>query len=91
MPGDRICPFKGILGKGLMPEAVREAIRYLFEEIGLDVIFCGYFLSNSRSRRVQEKFGFRHYALGTYKTMFGTIEEEAVNMLKKEDWPSAGS
>ncbi len=74
-------------GKGLMPEAVREVIRYLFEEIGLDVLFCGYFLSNSRSRRVQEKCGFRHYAFGTYKTIFGTVEEEAVNILKKEDWP----
>ena len=73
-------------GQGLMPEAVKEVIRYLFEEIGLDVILCGYFLSNMQSKRVQEKCGFRHYAFGTYKTMFGTVEEDAVNILTKEDW-----
>ncbi|MBO4367794.1 MAG: GNAT family N-acetyltransferase [Clostridia bacterium] len=73
-------------GQGLMPEAVKEVIRYLFEEIGLDVILCGYFLSNRQSKRVQEKCGFRHYAFGIYKTMFGTVEEDAVNILTKEDW-----
>ena len=45
-------------GRGLMPEAVNEVIRYLFEEVGLDVIFCGHFLSNLQSARVQEKCGF---------------------------------
>ena len=31
-------------GQGLMPEAVKEVIRHLFEVVGLDVIFCGHFL-----------------------------------------------
>lgn len=75
-------------GQGLIPEAVREAIRCLFGEIGPDLIFCGYFLSSSRSGRVREKCGFRRYAFGTYQTMFGTVEEKAVDILKKEDWLS---
>ncbi len=77
---------KDYWGQGLMPEAVREAIRYLFEDVGLDVILCGHFLSNHRSRRVQEKCGFRHYAFGTYETQLQTIEQDETNILTKEDW-----
>lgn len=80
---------KDYWGQGLMPEAVREAIRYLFEDVGLDVILCGHFLSNHQSGRVQEKCGFRHYAFGTYETKFQTIEEDETNILTKEDWLAA--
>ena len=73
-------------GQGLMPEAVREAIRYLFMDVKLDVIFCGHFLSNRRSQRVQEKCGFRHYAFGTFETRLGTVEEDEINILTKEEW-----
>ncbi|MCI9336850.1 MAG: GNAT family N-acetyltransferase [Lachnospiraceae bacterium] len=81
---------KSCWGLGLMPEAVERAIRYLFEEAGLDVIFCGHFLSNSQSARVQEKCGFRHYAYDTFTTKIGTVEDNEINILTKEDW-SAGS
>ena len=77
---------KDYWGRGLMPEAVKEVIRYLFEEVGLDVILCGHFLSNRQSQRVQEKCGFVHYAYGTYETRFGTVEDDETNILKKEDW-----
>ncbi len=73
-------------GKGLMPEAVKEVIRYLFEDVGLDVILCGHFLSNHQSAAVQRKCGFRHYAFGTYKTRFDTIEDDETNILSKEEW-----
>ncbi len=77
-------------GRGLMPEAVKEVIRYLFEDEGLDVILCAHFLSNKRSERVQEKCGFRHYAYGTYETRFGTVEDDETNILTKEEWESNG-
>ena len=73
-------------GQGLMPEAVTAVIRYLFETVGLDVIFCSHFLSNRQSERVQEKCGFSHYAYGTFNTKFGTVEEDETNILRKEDW-----
>ena len=76
-------------GQGLMPEAAQEVIRFLFEEIGLDVILCSHFIWNGQSRRVQEKCGFRHYAFDTYETGLGTVEEDAVNILTKEEWLSA--
>ena len=82
---------KDYWGQGLMPEAVREAIRYLFEEVGLDVILCGHFLWNRQSQRVQEKCGFRHYAFGTYQTHFDTVEEDESNILTREDWLVASS
>ncbi len=77
---------KDYWGRGLMPEAVREVIRYLFEEVKLDVILCGHFLRNGQSARVQEKCGFRHYAYGTYETRYGTIEDDETNIITREDW-----
>lgn len=77
---------KDYWGRGLMAEAVQAAIRYLFQDVGLDVIFCGHFLSNGQSARVQEKCGFRHYAYGQFETKIGTVHEHEVNLLTKEEW-----
>ena len=77
---------KDYWGKGLMPEAVKEVIRYLFENVKLDVILCGHFLNNKQSARVQEKCGFRHYAFGKYETRFGTVEDDETNILTKDEW-----
>jgi RimJ/RimL family protein N-acetyltransferase len=47
-------------GRGLIPEAVRELIRYAFEECGIGTLWCGYFDGNDKSRRVSEKCGFQY-------------------------------
>ena len=77
---------KDYWGRGLMPEAVKEVLRYLFEDLGLDAVLCSHFLSNKRSGRVQEKCGFRHYAFGKYETKFGTVEDDETNILTREEW-----
>ena len=77
---------KDCWGRGLMPEAVKIVVDYLFEDVGLDVILCGHFLSNRQSARVQEKCGFKHYSFGTFKTKFDTVEDEETNILTREDW-----
>ena len=77
---------KDYWGRGLMAEAVKEVIRYLFEEVNLDLILCGHFMRNHQSARVQEKCGFRHYAYGTYETRYGTIEDDETNIITREDW-----
>ncbi len=77
---------KDYWGKGLMPEAVREVIRYLFEDVGVDFILCAHFLSNRQSARVQEKCGFRHYGFGEYHTRFGTVEPDETNILTRVAW-----
>ena len=73
-------------GQGLMPEAVERALRWCFEELGLDVVLCAHFLTNTRSARVQEKCGFRHYSFGTFQTRFGTVEDDETNILCREEW-----
>ncbi len=73
-------------GRGLMPEAVSAAIRYLFEDVQLDAILCGHFLRNRQSARVQAKCGFHHYAFGVYRTQIGTIEDDEQNILYRADW-----
>jgi len=49
---------KKFWGQGLMPEAVREAMRFCFEELGLEALTLSCFQSNPQSRRVIEKCGF---------------------------------
>ena len=73
-------------GRGLMPEAVKEVIRYSFEELELDLLLCGHFLSNTQSGRVQEKCGFKHYSFGTYKTRYGSVEDHETTVLTRGDW-----
>lgn len=73
-------------GHGLMPEAVREVTRWLFEDQGLDAIVCGHFVWNHQSARVQEKCGFQVYAQGEYQTKYETTEQEVLRVLYREDW-----
>ena len=73
-------------GKGLMPEAVREVLRYLFDELGMDAVLCGHFLSNARSARVQEKCGFRHYGYGVFETADGRREYDEMTIISREDF-----
>ena len=77
---------KDYWGRGLVPEAVKEVVRYLFEDVGLDVILCGHFLWNRQSERVQEKCGFRHYAYDTFETRSGKIEDNEMRILTREEW-----
>ena len=77
---------KDYWGQGLMTEAVKAVIRYLFEDAGLDIIFCGHFLRNNRSARVQEKCGFVHYLYDKYTTAIGTVEDNEINILTREHW-----
>ncbi|NLH63997.1 MAG: GNAT family N-acetyltransferase [Erysipelotrichaceae bacterium] len=77
---------KAYWGQGIMPEAVKEVIRWLLEEKGLDCITCGYFKWNHQSESVQRKCGFVPYRTVQYKTKMNTVEETETNLLTKEDW-----
>ncbi len=46
-------------GQGIMQEALREANRYMFEELHLHRIMANYMPRNERSGRLLEKLGFR--------------------------------
>ena len=73
-------------GEGLMPEAVNEALRWLFCDVGLDAVFCAHFVRNTRSMRVQQKCGFHPIARGEFATRFGTVEEDVVNILTRQEY-----
>ena len=51
---------KPFWGQGLIPEAAKEIIRHGFENLGMKKIWCGYYDGNNKSKRVQEKLGFRY-------------------------------
>lgn len=72
---------KNYWGKGYMPEAVNAVIDYLFGEVGLDFLTCGYYNFNARSKRVQEKCGFMPYRALTMDTRLGTKEKGTLNLL----------
>ena len=50
---------KPFWGQGIMPEAVREILRHAFEDLGMTRVWVGYYEGNAKSKRVQEKCGFR--------------------------------
>ena len=77
---------KDYWGRGLMPEAVNAVIRWLFEEMKLDAILCAHFDWNTRSARVQQKCGFHFLKESSYKTHYGTVEKDIINVLYREEW-----
>lgn len=72
---------KDYWGKGLMPEAVKAVINYLFNELNLDFLTCGYYEFNTQSKRVQEKCGFKPYRKLMMETRLGTNEQGILNLL----------
>ena len=77
-------------GRGLIPEAVREIIRYGFEELNLDKIWCGYFDGNVKSARVQEKCGFHyhHTSKNVSCALKGVLRTEHFSCITREEWLS---
>ena len=51
---------KPFWGQGIVPEAVKEMLRYAFEDIGMTRVWVGYYEGNVKSKRVQEKCKFRY-------------------------------
>lgn len=68
-------------GQGLVPEAVKAVIQYLFETENLDFILVGHFERNSQSARVIQKCGFAYLKPASYETQYGTTEPSRVYIL----------
>jgi len=75
-------------GQGIMPEAVKRVIKYGFEELDLDLIWCGYFSFNERSKRVIEKSGFNYKFTSTKNLpLLGNEEVEVLHYnIEKEEY-----
>lgn len=72
---------KDYWGNGIMTEAVKAVITYLFNEENLDFLLCGYYDFNLPSKRVQEKCGFKPYRALISETKLGTKEPTTLNLL----------
>ncbi|MBO4445989.1 MAG: GNAT family N-acetyltransferase [Clostridia bacterium] len=75
-------------GRGLVPEASRELIRHGFEDLHLNRIWCGYYDGNERSKRVQEKLGFKYQRTNknVYVEQMDETRTDHINLLTKEEW-----
>ncbi len=75
-------------GQGLIPEAVRTLLWYGFSSLHLTKIWCGYFDGNEKSRRVQEKCGFRYqYTKESVPcSMLADKRTEHITCLTRQQW-----
>ena len=81
---------KPFWGRGIMPEAVRELLRRAFDECGMQTVWIGYYEGNDKSRRVQEKCGFR-FQWKTESVDVPLMHEKRtgyVSRMTREDWLS---
>ena len=75
------CIGRSFWRQGIMSEAVACVIDYCFKELQFDFLCCGYFLENSRSKRVNEKMGFTFYKNVIHRTRYGVDKKTALNVL----------
>jgi len=75
-------------GQGLIPEASREILRYAFEDLKMNRIWCGYYDGNEKSRRVQQKLGFVHHRTteGIKLSRLGETRTGHSNFMTRERW-----
>ena len=75
-------------GQGLIPEASREILRYAFEDLGMNRIWCGYYDGNEKSRRVQVKLGFEYQRKteGIEVKLLNEVRTGHSNLMTKERW-----
>lgn len=79
---------KPFWGQGLVPEAAKELLRRAFEDLGMKKVWCGYYEGNSKSRRVQEKCGFRYQRTeeNVDVPLLHEKRTDYINLLTKEEW-----
>lgn len=79
---------KPFWGKGYMPEAAAELMRHGFEDLNMTTIWCGYYDGNEKSKRVQEKLGFRYHHTCNEVPVprMNEIRIGHTNYMTKEQW-----
>lgn len=72
---------KDYWGRGLMPEAVRAVITYLFKEEKLDFLIISHYAFNNQSKRVIEKCGLTYLKTIEMQTRYHTTEQTLAYIL----------
>lgn len=70
-------------GQGIMAEACKEVLNYLFDTLKLDFVICGHYTWNIQSKKVQEKLGFKEIKRTLVKTRMETIEDTIYSIIKR--------
>ena len=75
-------------GQGLIPEAARALLRHAFEDLHMQKVWCAYYDGNERSRRVQQKCGFRYQWRSEQVDVpqMNEVRVGHVNCLTREEW-----
>ena len=71
-----------------MTEASEALLRRAFTELGMRRVWCAYFEGNEKSKRVQEKLGFRHEKTlrEVDVPLLKEVRIEHVSLLSREAW-----
>ncbi|MBB1150451.1 GNAT family N-acetyltransferase [Myroides sp. NP-2] len=75
-------------GQGLIPEALEAIIAHSFENLAFTDLWCVFYEDNEKSRRAQEKCGFKHsHRIENQRNeATGDYCVEYVSRLTKKDW-----
>lgn len=79
---------KPFWGQGLVTEAAEALLCRAFTELGMQRVWCGYYEGNEKSKRVQEKLGFRHEKTlrEVDVPLLNEVRTEQVSLLSREAW-----
>lgn len=79
---------KALLGQGIMPEACTLLLKRAFEDLNASKVWCGYFKGNEKSKRVQEKLGFKYNRTdeNVKVPLLNEVRTNVVNLMTKEEW-----
>lgn len=79
---------KPFWGQGLIPEAAKEMLRRAFEDLHMSKVWCGYYDGNEKSKRVQEKLGFKYQYTkdDVFVPAFNETRVEHMSCITKEEW-----
>ena len=74
--------------KPIMEEAVRALQKHAFLDLGCSAMWCGYYDGNEKSKRCQEKSGFKYHHTEENKpcALMGDVRTEHFTYLTKEQW-----
>ena len=75
-------------GRGLIPEASAEILRRAFEDLGMRKVWCAYYDGNEKSKRAQEKIGFKYQwtSEGVDVPLMGEKRTGHVNAMTRGEW-----
>ena len=74
-------------GQGLIPEAVRALLSRCFADLHLNIVWCGHYDGNTKSKRVIEKCGFKfHHTNKDIISPLGDKRTEHFYVMTKEDY-----